>query len=350
LFCKFSLIYSFIPVSKLIFKPTNFEIVNRQLADRPVKKRKNKQTSKTSKKQIKSITEILMRIKLLTSIMRIVGVLMIVSIIPSCAFATENNSPNQMSDMRLEPISNLTAGNFANVQTSILDSISKQITELQNLYTNISEASNATELKEVLSSHRPSNEFMGPDGMDMGPGHMPMGSIEMNGFNLDEVANVTDDNFSDVQKEIIDSLGNTTDMLNDHLNDTKVSQDSNRTEEINARITEIKNISTKVSGASTAAELKEVVFTFMQTQSVDSIEKEIEHLQTKVSENTSGNTTELSGRITELTTLKEKISGAESLEDLKTIMSSSHGIPGMREDMMKHGGQGGRECHMDKPD
>jgi hypothetical protein len=153
-----------------------------------------------------------MRIKLLTSIMRIVGVLMIVSIIPSCAFASENNSPNQISDMRLEPISNLTAENFANVQTSILDSISKQITELQSFYTNVSEASNATELKEVLSSHRPSNEFMGPGEMNMGPGHMPMGPIEMNGFNLDTVANVTDDNFTDVQKEIVDSLGNTTEL------------------------------------------------------------------------------------------------------------------------------------------
>jgi hypothetical protein len=58
----------------------------------------------------------------------------------------------------------------------------------------------------------------------------------------------------------------------------------------------------------------------------------------------------LSGRITELTTLKEKISGAESLQDLKTIMSSSHGIPGVRDDMMNHGRHGGRECHMDKPD
>jgi hypothetical protein len=276
-----------------------------------------------------------MRIKVLTSIMRIVGVLMIVSIIPSCAFASENNSSNQMSDLRIEPISNVTEENFASVHTSILDSISKQITELQSFYTSVSEASNATELKEVLSSHRPSNECMGSGGMDMGSGHMPMGPIEMNGFNLDAVANVTDDNFTDVQKEIIDSLGNTTGMLNDQLNNTKVSQDSNRTEEINERITEIQNLSTKVSEASTAAELKEVVFTYMQTQAVDSIDKEIGHLQTKVSEseNTGGNTTELSSRITELTTLKEKISGAESLEDLKTIMSSSYGIPGMGDPM-----------------
>lgn len=285
-----------------------------------------------------------MRIKPLTSISRIVGVLMIVCIIPSCAFASENNSPNQMSDMRFGPIGNVTAENFANVQTSMLDSINKQITELQSFYTNVSEASNATELKEVLASHRPANECMGPAGMNMGPG-------QMNGFNLDAVANVNDDNFTDVQTEIVDSLGNMANMLKDQLNDTKVSQDSNRTEEINAKITEIQNLSTKVSGASTAAELKEVVFTFMQTQAVDSIEKEIEHLQTKVNEreNTGGNTTELSCRITELTTLKEKISGAESLEDLKTIMSSSQGIPGMGDDMRHHGGHE-RGCHMNKPD
>ena len=44
-----------------------------------------------------------------------------------------------------------------------------------------------------------------------------------------------------------------------------------------------------MSEASTAAELQEVVFTYMQTQAVDALEKKIEHLQAKVneSENTS---------------------------------------------------------------
>ncbi len=115
-----------------------------------------------------------MRIKPLTSISRVVGVLMILSIIPSCVFASENNSPNQMSDMRFDPTGNVTEENFANVQTSILESISKQITELQSFYTNVSEASNASDLQEVLSSHRPANECMGPGGMNMGPGHMSL--------------------------------------------------------------------------------------------------------------------------------------------------------------------------------
>jgi hypothetical protein len=276
-----------------------------------------------------------MRIKLLNSIMRIVGVLMIVCIIPSCAFASENKSPNQMSDIGFGPTGNVTAENFASVRTSLLDSINKQITELQSFYSNVSESSNATELKEVLASHRPADNCMEHEGMHIGPGLMQ-------GFDLDTVANVTDDNFTDVQTGIVDSLGNMTDMLNDQLNDTKVSQDSNRTEEINAKIIEIQNLSTEVSGASTATELKEVVFTHIQTQAVNSIEKEIEHLQKKSneSENTSVNTTDLSSRITELTTLKEKISGAGSLEDLKTIMSSSQGIHGM-EDPMQHEGHRG---------
>ena len=285
-----------------------------------------------------------MRIKLLTSIMRIMGVLIIVSIIPSCASALENNSPTQMPNLRLGPIGNITEENFANVQTSMLDSINKQITELQTFYTNISEASNATELKEVLASHRPVHECMRSAGMNLEPG-------QKDGFNLNRIANVTDDNFTDVQTEMVDSLRDMTDMLKVQLNDTRISQDSNRTAEINAKITEIQNLSTEVSEASTAAELKEIVFTFMQTQAVDSIEKEIEHLQTtgSESEDTGENTTELSSRITELTTLKERINGAESLEDLKTIMSSSYGILGIKDDLAKHERHHRCGGHMDKP-
>lgn len=158
-----------------------------------------------------------MRIKMLNSILRILGVLVIVSIIPSCAFASEHNSPAQVSDLRLSSLGNVSSENFASVQNSILDSISKQITELQSLYTNVSEASNATELKEVLANHRPANECMGQDGIHRGPAGMSMGPGQMNGFNLNRVVNVTDDNFTDVQAEIVDSLGNITDMLKTQL-------------------------------------------------------------------------------------------------------------------------------------
>jgi hypothetical protein len=55
---------------------------------------------------------------------------------------------------------------------------------------------------------------------------------------------------------------------------------------------------------------------------------------------TDDNMTEnLSSRITELTALIEDINGAESLEDLVEIMSSSRGMPGMGAGgPMQHGG------------
>jgi hypothetical protein len=281
-----------------------------------------------------------MRIKPLKLISHITIVLMALSLIPSFAFASGINTPNHM---RFGPEGNITEENFTAVQTSILDSISKQITELQSFYTNVSGASNTTNLQEVLFNHRQTNERMGPGEMNRGHGLMNRGHCGIEGFNFDQVENVTDDNFTGVQTEIVDSLGNMTDTLNDHLNNKYVNQDSNRTEEINERITELKSLSTEVSEASSAAELKEVVFAYMQNQAIKSIEQKIEHLQTRVSEseNNGGNTTELSSRITELTTLKEKINAAKSLDDLKKIMSSYHVIPGMGDHPMRHGGHAG---------
>jgi hypothetical protein len=301
---------------------------------------------KSKKKKAGHKRRDIMRIKSLNSISRVLMVLIILSIIPSCAFASENNPT-------LGPAGKITEENFTDIQANILDSISKQITELQNFYANVSKASNASDLQEVLSSHMPANECMGRDGRGMRPRqmHMEHNGIGMNGlFGIYMVENVTDENFTAVQTEMLGSLQNMTDVIKDQQNHTEVGQDNNRTEELNNRITELQNLSTEVSKASNGAELKEVVFTHMQTQAVNSVDKKIEHLQAKVNEreNTSGNTSDLSSRITELTTLKEKINGAESLEDLKTIMSSDYGIFGLREDMMHHGEHGVCGCRMDR--
>jgi len=292
-----------------------------------------------------------MRIKLLKSFSRFAVVLMVLCIIPSGAFAAQNNS-------KIAPACNITEENFTDVQTNILDSISERIAELQSFYANVSEASNASDLQKVLSSQMSSNKCMGPCGMDMGPGKKNMGHGGMQGlFCLDKVENVTDDNYTDVQTEIVSSIGNITEMLNVQLENTT---DENMTEMLTEQITELEGLSTSVSEASSAAELQEVVFTYMQTQAVDSVEKEIEHLEARVSEsenatdNTNENVTELNNRITELKALIEEINGAESLADLKEIMSSSQGRPGMGPDMgpcmddrqkpMHQGGRGGFDC------
>jgi len=283
-------------------------------------------------------------IKSLKSISRFTTVLMVLCILPSGAFAAEN-SP------KFVPAQNITEGNFTDVRADILDSINEQISELQSFYTNVSETSSASELQKVLLNQAPA-KGCGPDGKHRGPEGMNQGPCGMPGlFNLDQVANVTDDNYTDVQTEIVGSIGNMTEMLNKQLENTT---DENITEMLNEQITKLEGLSTNVSAASSEAELQEVVLTHMKTQAVDSIEKEIEHIKAKVSENenrtndSNENVTELNDKITELSTLKDDINAAESLEDLKEIMSSSQGMPGMgpemghgmcpEQDPMQHGG------------
>lgn len=99
-----------------------------------------------------------------------------------------------------------------------------------------------------------------------------------------------------------------------------------------------------MSEASTASELQNVVFTYMKNKAVDSLKKEVEHLQVKVSEskNTSN---EISSRLTELNDLVENINEAKSLGDLKEIMLSSREIPGMSRESPMH--RGGCDCPID---
>lgn len=311
--------------SKLIFKPANFKVVSRLIACK-----KNGTINKSRMDENMKMT------KSLKSISRFATVLMVLCILPSGAYAAENSQ-------KFVPAQNITEENFTDVQADILDSTSEQIANLQSFYTNVSETSNASELQKVLLNQAQANGC-GPDGKHRGPEGMNQGPCGMPGlFNLDQVANVTDDNYTDVQTDIVSSIGNMTEMLNKQLEN---NTDENRTEMINEQITELEDLSTNVSAASSATELQEVVLTHMKTQAVDSIEKEIEHIQAKVSESenitddSGENVTELNDKITELTTLMDNINATESLEDLKEIMSSSQGMPGMGHGMdhgMDHG-------------
>lgn len=246
------------------------------------------------------------------------------------------------------PAENITDENFTEIQAEMLDSITDRITELQNMYTNVSEASTAEELKQVLLAERQANaERAGPFERNGFPG-------KMCGPCLLKVENVTSENFTDVQAEIVDSIGNMTDMLNEQLNNTN---DENMTAMLNERITELEGLSTNVSEASSAAELQEVVLTYMKTQAVDSIGKEIEHIEARVSESENStddideNVTELKNRITDLTALIEDINASESFDDLREIISSEmrSGKGPVQEGMdpVQHRGGCGKmpECH-----
>jgi hypothetical protein len=282
----------------------------------------------------------MMRIKSFKSFSRFAVVLMVLCTIPSGAFASENNP-------KYGPAWNITEENFTDVQADLLESISEQIAELQSFYSNVSEASNASDLQEILSSRRPANECMGPHGMNMEPGEMHMGPGGMHGvFGLDMVENVTDENFTDVQTEIVASLGNMTEMLEAKQTDLTDAGEEDMAEELGAKITALQNLSTEISEASTASELQEVVLTYMKTEAVELLEKQIESLEAKVSEseNTSDEnmSDQLNSRITELTALEEEINGVGSLTELRELMFSSQEMPGMGpgDHPMKYGGHG----------
>ncbi len=273
-------------------------------------------------------------------------VLMVLSIIPYGVFASENRTyanetnsananefgkmipggmrhggaePDGMHGMDFCPAENITEENFTEVQAEVLDSITERIAELQNMHTNVSRASTAEELQEVLLAERKVNaEGAYPCEKNESTG-------EMCGPYLFEVENLTEENFTDFQTQIVDSIGNMTEVLNEQLENTN---DENMTEMLNEQITELEDLSTKVSEASNAAELQKVMLTYMKTQAVDSIEKEIKHIEARVSESKNStddideNVTGLNDKITELTALKEDINAAESFDELREIISS----------------------------
>lgn len=288
-----------------------------------------------------------MKKQALRSVASFVVLLMVLGIIPSGALASENDTytnqinsanddgsgkimpgsmrhegvgPDGMRDRCFCPAENITEENFTEVQAGVLDSITEKIAELQSMYNNVSEASTAEELQEVLLAERRANaEGAGPCEKNGFPGKMCCGPC------LFKVEDLTDENFTNVQTEIVDSIGKMTDVLNEQLEN---KTDENVTEMLNEQISELENLSTNVSGASNAVELQEVMLTYMKVQAVESIEKEIEHIEARVneSENSSedmdGNVTELNNKITELTALIKDINAAESFDELREIMSS----------------------------
>lgn len=312
-----------------------------------------------------------MKTKAVKSVASFAVVLMVLSIIPSSAFASENGNdtdqanttdksgfekmmpggmrhggagPDGMRGMSFSPAgfgpaANITEENFSEVQIEMLNLITERIAELQSMYNNVSEASTAEELQEVLLAERPANvECAGPS--------------EMNGFPdkmcgppcLFEVENLTEENFADVHTEMLSSLQNMTENLEEIQTRLTQAGEEERAEELNENIAELQNLYADVNEASTAAGLEEVIFSYLQTQAVTSLEKEIEFLNARITGD--GNTTDgqLENRITELNDLIADIEGTQSLDELREIMSSQ-----MRPEKgaMQHGDRG---CMPGRPD
>lgn len=244
--------------------------------------------------------------------------------------------PDGMRGMGIGPAVNITEENFTEIQTEMLSSINWKIAELQSRYNNVSEASTAEELQEVLLAERQANaKVAGPGKMNGFPG-------EMCGPFIFEVENLTEENFTDVQTELLTSLQSMTENLEEIQTRVTEAGEEDRAEELNEKIVELQNLYAEVSEASTAAELKGVMFSYLQTQTITSLEKKIEFLNSRTT--TDGNETDeqqLEDRIEELTALIADIEGAESLTELREIMSSEmkFGNRPMREGKgpMQHG-------------
>lgn len=271
-----------------------------------------------------------MTVKTLKLISRFAILLIILSIIPSGAFASENENLTNLTDLIYDPGScpscpagNISEENFTEVQAGMLDSISKRITELQNLYSEISKVSNASDLQNVLSRKRQEKEDLETDERNIEPDEMQMESNEGNEFCSILLENITDENFTNVQAVILDSLQNMTEEAEAAQARLTEAGESGKVEELNEKITEIRDLYTEVSEVSTATELKEVLLTYEQAKALDSVEEKIDLLKARVNESENASNEQLNNRITELTDLIEDIKGTESFDELKKIMHSA---------------------------
>jgi len=248
----------------------------------------------------------------------------VLGIAPSFAFALEN------SHIENGMYGNVTSGNFTVMKAMELDSLSKQISILQGIYANVSNASNASELQKAMYTHT----MMLSPYPQMCVNRMNIGA----GFNLATVANVTDENFTDVQAGLLGSIQNMTAALQNQQNCSEANNNSNMTAKIGDRIANLQNLSNQVNSTTNATELQGVVLTFAQTQLTNSIGMKITKLQ-QIENNMNANDTNmamLDYKIANLTALRGNINNTTSIGGLMAIMSSFHPMLGMGDHPMMH--------------
>jgi hypothetical protein len=263
-----------------------------------------------------------MGIKISRAFSCVLMMFIVLGIVPSFAFASENNHTENVM------YGNVTSGNFTDMKAMELDLLSKQISMLQSIYANVSNASNASELQQAMYTHM---MMLSPNTQMC---RMNIGA----GFNLATVANVTYANFTDVQAGLLGSIQNMTATLRNQQNRSEANNNSNMTAQIGDRITSLQNLSDQVSSTTNATELQGVVLTFAQTQLINSIGMKITTLQ-QIENNMSANdtnTTMLDNKIANLTALEGDINNTTSIGDLMALISSFQPMLGIGDHQMMH--------------
>jgi hypothetical protein len=265
-----------------------------------------------------------MGIKISRAFSCVLMMFIVLGIVPSFAFASENNHTENVT------YGNVTSENFTVMKAMELDLLSKQISMLQSIYANVSNASNASELQQAMYTHM----MMLSPNTQMCVNRMNIGA----GFNLATVANVTDANFTDVQAGLLGSIQNMTAALRNQQNRSEANNNSNMTAQLGDRIANLQNLSDQVNSTTNATELQGVVLTFAQTQLTNSIGMKITTLQ-QIENNMSANdtnTTMLDNKIANLTALEGNINNTTSIGGLMALMSSFHPMLGIGDHPMMH--------------
>lgn len=249
--------------------------------------------------------------RILKTISGVLLVLMITSIIPSLAFAAENNTA---SDHR-----GFSAGDFATIKAKILNYLNSEISRLQGVSANVSAANNMTELQAALGRDRMARQH----GANIGGNGC--GLVMGGGLRLSEIESVNDTTFPTVKANMSSSLQNMTAVLQNQENKATADNNTARATQIADKITVIQNLNKQINLTTDAAGLQGAVLTFMKGQFDDTINKQITQLKNIENNTTDANVTaNINTRVADLNTLETNINNTTSLNDLQQVLSSSH--------------------------
>ena len=249
--------------------------------------------------------------RFLKAISGVLLVLMVTSIVPSLAFAAENNTASDHGGFL--------AGDFATIKAKALNYLNNEISRLQGVSANVSAANNLTELRAALGRDRMSSRqhVMNVDGNGCG-------LVVGGGFRLNEIATVNDTTFPTVKANMVSSLQNMTAVLQNQENKATANNNTARATQIADKITVIQNLTNQINLTTDAAGLQDAVLTFMKSQSDDTINKQIAQLKNIENNTTDANVTaNINTRIANLNTLETNINNATSLSALQQVLSSS---------------------------
>jgi hypothetical protein len=250
--------------------------------------------------------------RFLKAISGVLLVLMVTSIVPSLAFAAENNTASDHGGFL--------AGDFATIKAKVLNYLNNEISRLQGVSANVSAANNMTELRAALGRDRMSSRqhMKNIDGNGCG-------LVVGGGFRLNEIATVNDTTFPTVKANMVSSLQNMTAVLQNQENKATANNNTARATQIADKITVIQNLTNQINLTTDAAGLQDAVLTFMKSQFDDTINKQIAQLKNIENSTTDANVTaNINTRTADLNTLETNINNATSLSALQQVLSASH--------------------------